>query len=107
MTGALASLLEALADPARFSKLVEQLQEAAGPDTTKVGVRVAAALAVDANRDRRREGRSQADVEQALQTMADSCARLTPDMMLAMLVAGRRANQPSDSRIWPTTCASG
>jgi hypothetical protein len=61
--GVLASLLEALADPARFSTLVEQLQEAAGPDTTKVGVRVAALLqlmrtAIDAARGRRARTKS-------------------------------------------------
>jgi hypothetical protein len=91
--GALSSLLEALADPARFSKLVEQLEEAVGPDRTKVGVRVAALLqlmrtAIDAARSR---GESQVNL--ALETIAASCARLSPDMMIAMLDRRQAANR--------------
>jgi len=91
--GALASLLEALADPARFSKLVAQLQEAAGPDTTKVGVHVAALLqllrtAIDAART---EGED--EVNRAFETIATSCARLSPDMMIAMLERRQATNQ--------------
>ena len=91
--GALASLLEALADPARFSKLVEQLQQAAGPDTTKVGVRVAALLqlmrtAIDAARTQGED-----EVNRAFETIATSCARLSPDMMIAMLDRRQATNQ--------------
>ena len=91
--GVLASLLEALADPARFSKLVEQLQEAAGPDTTKVGVRVAALLqlmrtAIDAARTQGED-----EVNRAFETIATSCARLSPDMMIAMLDRRQATNQ--------------
>ncbi|HVQ17078.1 MAG TPA: hypothetical protein VMS40_25920, partial [Vicinamibacterales bacterium] len=83
--GALTSLLEALADPARFSRLVEQLQETVGPDSTKVGVRVAALLqlmrtAIDAARTQ-----GDAEVNRAFETIATSCARLTPEMMIGML----------------------
>jgi len=91
--GALAALLEALADPIRFSKLVEQLQEAVGPDTTKVGVRVAALLqlmrtAIDAARTQ-----GEAEVHRAFETIAASCSRLSPDMMIAMLDRRQAANQ--------------
>jgi len=91
--GALAALLEALADPARFSKLVEQLQEAAGPDTRKVGVRVAALLqlmrtAIDAARTQGED-----EVTRAFETIATSCARLSPDMMIAMLDRRQATNQ--------------
>jgi len=91
--GAQASLLEALADPARFSKLVEQLQEASGPDTTKVGVRVAALLqlmrtAIDAARTQGED-----EVNLAFETIATSCARLSPDMMIAMLDRREATNQ--------------
>lgn len=83
--GALASLLEALADPTRFAKLVEQLQETVGPDTTKVGVRVAALLqlmrtAIDAARTQ-----GEGEVNRAFETIAASCARLSPEMMIGML----------------------
>jgi HEAT repeat protein len=91
--GALTSLLEALADPARFSTLVEQLQEAVGPDTTKVGVRVAALLqlmrtAIDAARTR-----GEADVDRAFETIAASCGLLSTDTMIAMLDRRQAANQ--------------
>jgi HEAT repeat protein len=91
--GALTSLLEALADPARFSTLVQHLQEAVGPGTTAVGVRVAALLqlmrtAIDAARTQ-----GEADVDRAFETIAASCARLSPDMMIAMLDRRQAANQ--------------
>jgi hypothetical protein len=91
--GALSSLLEALADPARFSRLVEQLQEAVGPDSTKVGVRVAALLqlmrtAIDAARSQ-----GETEVNRAFETIAASCARLSPDMMIGMLDRRQAANQ--------------
>jgi len=81
---ALASLLEALDDPAHFSRLLEQLQLAPAGDI-KVGARVGALLqllriAIDAARARGEE-----TVERALETIAASCASLTPDMMLALL----------------------
>jgi len=92
--GAMASLLEALGDPARFAKLLEQLQQAPGVDSTKVGARVGALLqlmrtAIDAARKR-----GEADVDRAFATIASSCARLTPDTMLAMLE--RRQGTNSD-----------
>ncbi len=91
--GAVTSLLEALADPARFSQLVEQLEEAVGPDTTRVGVRVAALLqlmrtAIDAARTQ-----GVAEVNSAFETIAASCARLSPDTMIAMLDRRQAANQ--------------
>ncbi len=91
--GALASLLEALGDPARFSRLVEQLQQASSPDGTKVGVRVAALLqlmrtAIDAARTQ-----GEAEVNRAFETIAaTSCASLSPDMMVAMLERRQAAN---------------
>jgi HEAT repeat protein len=91
--GALTSLLEALADPVRFAKLVEQLQEAVGPDTTKVGVRVAALLqlmrtAIDAARTK-----GDAEVHRAFETIATSCARLSPEMMIGMLDRRQASDQ--------------
>jgi HEAT repeat protein len=99
--GALASLLEALADPARFSKLVEQLQETVGSDSTKVGVRVAALLqlmrtAIDAARTR-----GESEVDLAFETIAASCARLSPDMMIEMLDR-RQASDRDDADLVST-----
>ena len=80
-----ASLLDSLSDPERFSRLVEQFQRTPSPDGAKVSVRVAALLqlmrtAIDAARLR-----GDAEVNRAFETMAESCARLTPEMMIAML----------------------
>jgi HEAT repeat protein len=91
--GALSSLLEALSDPVLFSRLVEQLQEAVGPDSKKVGVRVAALLqlmrtAIDAARTQ-----GEAEVNRAFETIAASCARLSPDMMIGMLERRQAVNQ--------------
>jgi hypothetical protein len=92
--GAMASLLEALDDPARFSRLLEQLQQAPAPDGVKVGARIGALLqlmrtAIDAAR-----ARGEAAVDRAFATIAASCASLTPDMMLALLE--RRASTNTD-----------
>jgi len=82
---ALASLLEALGDPARFAQLLERIQSSSDADGTKVGARIAALLqlmrtAIDAARKR-----GEGEGERALQTIAASCAGLTPELMLAML----------------------
>jgi HEAT repeat protein len=82
---ALASLLEALGDPARFARLLDRLEDATGGEETKVAARVAALLqlmraALDAAR-----ARGDAEAERALQTMAASCAGLTPEVMIALL----------------------
>lgn len=82
---AIASLLDALADPARFAKLVEQLQNTSSADGTKVGVRVAALLqlmraAIDAA-----QKQGEAEVNRAFDTIAGSCAALTPETMVTML----------------------
>ncbi|HZM94021.1 MAG TPA: HEAT repeat domain-containing protein [Vicinamibacterales bacterium] len=83
--GIMASLLEALDEPARFAMLLEQLQQAPAPDGTKVGARVGALLqlmrtAIDAARTR-----GEAEVDRGFETIAASCSSLTPEMMLAML----------------------
>ena len=97
--GAVASLLEALGDPARFAKLLEQLQEATGPDTTKVAARVAAILrlmrtAIEAARTRGEE-----EVDRAIGTIAAACASLTPDTMLGMLEQRQGPNQEDASLV--------
>ena len=81
---ALSALLEALGDPARFARLVEQLQHTTG-DGTKVGIRVAALLALmrTAIEAARRQG--EAEVDRAFETIATSFCRLTPEMMIAVL----------------------
>ena len=89
---ALGSLVDALKDSETFGDLVEHFQQSESLSTLSVTVRVAALLqlmraALDAARKRNPD-----EAERALQTMADSCARLTPEMMLAMLGSRQSAN---------------
>jgi len=83
--GAMASLLEALDDPARFSRLLEQLQQAPVPDGVKVGARIGALLQLMRTAIDAAHARGEADVDRVFATLAASCASLTPDMMLALL----------------------
>ncbi len=82
---ALGSLLDSLTDSDKFGELLEHFQKSEAVETQSISVRVATLLqlmrtALEAARDR-----NPADADRALQTMADSCSRLTPEMMLAML----------------------
>jgi hypothetical protein len=103
-TGALddrviASLLEALGDPARFAKLLEQVQEATGPDTTKIAARVAALLRLMRSAIEAARTRGQEEVDRAIGTIADACASLTPDTMLAVLERRKGTNQEDASLV--------
>ena len=66
-----------------------------------VGARPAALAPAGAHGARGREApRTRRPPRRALQTIADSCARLTPEMMLAML--GSRQSRTPPTRRWPT-----
>ena len=97
-SGSLTALLDTLGDTARFGELIERLQSTtAGGDTT-VSARLAAliqliAQMVQAAAERAGEGSK----EGVLQTVADSSARLTPDMLIAIIEkAQARQGQESD-----------
>jgi HEAT repeat protein len=81
---ALSALLEALGDPARFARLVEQLQYTTG-DGTKVAVRVAAILALMRTAIEAARKQGDAEVDRAFETIATSFSRLTPELMIAVL----------------------
>jgi hypothetical protein len=82
---ALGSLLDSLSDPERFGDLLEHLQQSESMETLSVSVRLAALLHLMRTALEAAKKRSPEAAEQAQQTIADSCARLTPEMMLAML----------------------
>jgi HEAT repeat protein len=95
---ALDTLSESLGDSQRFGDLLEHFQNATSVETASVSVRLAALLqlmrtALDAAQSRNPEA-----AEQLLQTMADSCARLTPEMMLAML-GSRQSPNAADAQL--------
>jgi hypothetical protein len=82
---ALAALVEAVSDPVRFGALLDHFQQSPAVSGATIGARAAALVqllrtAVDAAAAR---GPEAADL--VLQTIADSSARLTPEMMLAVL----------------------
>jgi HEAT repeat protein len=97
--GAIASLLEALGDPARFARLLEQLQEATDPDGTTVAARVAALLRLMRTAIEAAHTQGQEDVERAIGTIAAACASLTPDTMLGMLERRRGSHQEDASLV--------
>jgi hypothetical protein len=95
---ALGSLLDSLNNADAFGDLLEHFQQSEALETLNVSVRIAALLqlmrtAVDAAKSR-----NPADADQALQTMADSCSRLTPEMMLAML-GSRQSPSAADAQL--------
>jgi HEAT repeat protein len=81
----MASLLDALGEPARFARLLEQLHEATDSDGTKVDIRVAAILQLMRTAIEAAGSQGEKEVDNALSTIAASCASLSPDTMLAML----------------------
>jgi hypothetical protein len=94
---ALTSLLDAVSEPAKFGALLDRLQ-AATENGTSMGARAAALLqllrtAVDAA-----EARGAAFAEQVVQTIADSSARLTPEMLLAVL-SQRKSPDANDAAV--------
>jgi hypothetical protein len=95
---AIASLLSALSDSAQFGELLDRFQGAATASGASIGARAAALLqllktAVEAARARGRE-----TLDPVLQTIADSSARLTPEMLLAVLEE-RKSPNPEDAAL--------
>jgi hypothetical protein len=89
----LAAIVEALGDSARFGELLDRFQNSPALKNASIGARAAALLhllraAVEAAR-----ARGDAVAEQALQTIAASSARLSPEMLLVLLEERRSADQ--------------
>ena len=103
-TGALDE--RALGVAARLGERLRTVRRSAGaPPASRtpsavvsVGVRVAALLQLMRTALEAATARNPDDEERALQTMADSCARLTPEMMLAML-ASRQSPNAADAQM--------
>ena len=95
---ALGSLVDSLSDPERFGDLLEHFQKSEAVETVSVSLRLAALLQLMRTALDAVKARNPAAAEQALQTMADSCARLTPEMMLAML-GSRQSSNAADAQM--------
>jgi hypothetical protein len=95
---ALGTLVDSLSDSERFGELVEHFQQSESMETVSVSVRLAALLHLMRTALEAAKNRDAAAAEQALQTMADSCASLTPEMMLAML-GSRQSSNAGDAQM--------
>ncbi|HKH71861.1 MAG TPA: HEAT repeat domain-containing protein [Vicinamibacterales bacterium] len=95
---ALGSLVECLSDSQRFGDLLEHLQKSESVETVSVSMRLAALLQLMRTALEAAKARNPLASEQALQTMADSCARLTPEMILAML-GSRQSSNAADAQM--------
>ena len=95
---ALGTLIDSLSDPQRFGDLLEHFQASEAVETVSVSMRLAALLQLMRTALEAVKARNPAAAEQALQTMADSCARLTPEMMLAML-GSRQSSNAADAHM--------
>jgi hypothetical protein len=91
---ALATLVDSLGDSERFGELLDHFEQSESVRGRSVGVRVAALLQLMRTALEAAKSRNPEEVDRALQTMADSCSRLTPEMMLAML--GARQSPDAD-----------
>jgi HEAT repeat protein len=94
---ALASLVATVSDPEKFSKLLERLQGSLTGSSVGLGASAAAVLQL-LRMTLEAVTKLEADTEQALQTMAVSMAKLTPETLLGILAA-RRGGSPEDAAI--------
>ena len=95
---AVGSLLDSVSDSDKFGDRLEHFQQSDSMSGLNVGVRVAALLQLMRKALEAATARNPDDEERALRTMADSCARLTPEMMLAML-ASRQSPDAADAQM--------
>ena len=92
---AMSALLETLGDSPRFGELIERLQSQASGDAT-VSARAAALIEmVKQMLAASAELSGESSKEGLLQTVADSSARLTPDMLIAII---EQARAPEDAQ---------
>jgi hypothetical protein len=89
---ALGSLVDSLSDPEKFGDLLDHFQQSNSLTRVSVGLRVAALLQMMRTALEAAKNRNPADADRAMQTMADSCARLTPEMMLGLLGSRQSPN---------------
>jgi|RhiMethySRZTD1v2_1073278.scaffolds.fasta_scaffold00509_38 HEAT repeat protein len=93
---ALTTLLETVTDPDRLSRLIERLQ--ASPDAASAGIGATAAALLQLLRTAVEAATARGfDTGTVLRTMATSMARLTPEMLLAVLA--RRGGNGQDAAI--------
>jgi HEAT repeat protein len=95
---ALASLLDAVGDPQRFGELIDRLENGPASKGASIGARAAALLQLLRTAVSAAEQQGPGVTEQALDSIAASSAKLTPEMMLAVL-AQRRSPDHEHARV--------
>ena len=95
---ALASLLDAVCDPGRFGELIDRLENGPASKGASIGARAAALLQLLKTAVGAAEQKGPEVMEQALDSIAASSAKLTPEMMLAVL-AQRRSPDHDEARV--------
>src|SRR6185503_13284615 len=89
----LEAVITALDNPERFNELLQAVQ-AASDDARSIGARAAALLGLIQKAIERLQARGELDQSAVTQTIADSAARMTPDMMLSLI---QQAREPTDT----------
>jgi hypothetical protein len=82
---AMKALLEAVSSPETFGDLLEHVQRFQAMSGVSVDARAAALLQLLRSALEAVKKSNPDDAERAMRTMADACARLSPEMMLALL----------------------
>lgn len=95
---AVASLVDAVRDPERFGELIDRLENGPASKGTSIRARGAALLHLLRTAVSAAEQKGPEVTEQALDSIAASSAKLTPEMMLAVL-AQRRSPNPGEALI--------
>jgi hypothetical protein len=95
---ALASLLEAVGDPATFGQLLDHLHDSPAARGASVGARAAALLQLMNSAVEAARLRGEDMVDRVLDSIAACSQKLTPEMMLAVL-AQRRSPDQGEARV--------
>jgi hypothetical protein len=95
---ALSALIDAVIDPERFGDLLDRLEHGPASQGASVGARAAALLQLLQTAVRAAEQRGPEVADQALDSIAASSAKLSAEMMLAVL-AQRRSPDQTEARV--------
>jgi hypothetical protein len=90
------AVIGALDDPQRFNELLKAVQ-ATSAGAASIGARAAALLGLIQKAIERLKERGAFDESAVTQTIADSAAHMTPDMMLSLIQQAREPNETGDT----------
>jgi len=94
----LEAVIGALDNPERFNELLQAVQSAP-PGAASVGARAAALLGLIQKAIERLKARGELDESAVTQTIADSAAHMTPDMMLSLIQQAREPTEGGEPQL--------